>query len=182
MSLSNASATARRNATSFLFSRLFLSGKDTHRSLSPEHLLSSGRHVIRLEAKVPLELFERRRGPERLHADDSPRCADVTFPSKGRRLLYGDARGHLGWQHAVPVLLSLVIEDVPGRHRDYPRADTLSSELLVGFNGENDFTARRDENHFGITAGGISEHVSAARNSRRRRVLGSIQSRQRLAR
>src|SRR5215510_10038320 len=182
MSLSNASATARRNATSFLFSRLFLSGKDTHRSLSPEHLLSSGRHVIRLEAKVPLELFERRRGPERLHADDSPRCADVTFPSKGRRLLYGDARGHLGWQHAVPVLLSLVIEDVPGRHRDYPRADTLSSELLVVFHGENDFAARGDENHFGIRAGRFGEHEGPPRPSRCRGVFVPFRGRKGLGR
>src|SRR5438034_11770121 len=53
----------------FLIPQLFLGGRD---------------QFVRLEAELFLELLERRRSAERLHADDAPRLTDVALPSQGR--------------------------------------------------------------------------------------------------
>ena len=76
-----------------------------------------------------------RRGAERLHADDAAAPADISLPAESRGLLDRDARRHVGRQHAVPVLLCLVLENIPRRHRDHARADALGEQLLVGLHG-----------------------------------------------
>src|SRR5215467_10143066 len=113
-----------------------------------------------------LQLLERRRRSERVHANDLPRGAHVALPAESRRLLYCNARRHMRWQHTVPVLLRLVLEDVTRRHRDYARADALREQLLVGLYDQTDFAARGDEEYLGVAAGGVGEHVGAACDSR----------------
>ena len=59
----------------------------------------------------------------------------------------------VGRQHAVPIFLCLVLEDIPGRHRDDARADALGEQVLVSIHGKTDFTAGGDEDHLGLPAG-----------------------------
>src|SRR5262249_17794419 len=105
-----------------------------------ELCLCSCSHLVWLETKFPLELLERRRRPERVHADNTARPADVALPPERRGLLHRDARCHLWRQDGILILLRLLFEDVPGRHRDHARPDALSDELLVGLHSETDFT------------------------------------------
>src|SRR5712692_4826434 len=122
-------------------------------ALSPaEQFLRRRRHEVRLEAELSLEFFERCRRPERFHADNAARPANVSFPSESRCLLHRDTRRHLGWQDLILILLCLMLEDIPGRHRDHARADALSAELLVRLHRETDFTPRGDKNHFRVPA------------------------------
>src|SRR5262245_48518447 len=65
--------------------------KMTRGSPLGQQLLRGPHHAVRLEAELPLELLERGRGPERLHANDTARLADVALPAQGRRLLHCDA-------------------------------------------------------------------------------------------
>src|SRR5437764_14056967 len=88
-------------------------------------------HVVRLEAELSLEFFERRRRPERFHADNAARPANVSLPAESRGLLHRDARRHLRWQDLILILLCLMLEDGPGRQRDNTRADALSEELIA---------------------------------------------------
>src|SRR5262245_41534310 len=117
-----------------------------------EQFLRSRHYLVRLEAELSLELLERRRRPERFHTDHVARPANIAFPAESRCLLHRDARRHLRGQDLILILLCLMLEDVPRRHRDHARADTLSDELLVGFYSQTDFTPRGDQNHFRIPA------------------------------
>src|SRR5262249_7624468 len=107
--------------------------------------------MLWLESEVPLEFFERRRGAERLHAEDQARVTGVSLPSEGRRLFYSDACLYAGRQHAVPVILCLVFEDLPGRHRDYPRTDAFDQQFLMRIYSETDFTTCSDKDYFRIS-------------------------------
>src|SRR5262245_40210057 len=98
-------------------------------------------HSVRLEPKFPLELLEWRRRPKRVHADHAARPADVALPPERRGLLYRDARCHMRWEDGILIVLRLLLEDVPGRHRDHTRPNALSDELLVGLYSKTDFTA-----------------------------------------
>ena len=52
-------------------------------SLIPAQLLLCGRnHLVRFESVLPLQFLERRRSPERAHADDVTGGADVSLPPK----------------------------------------------------------------------------------------------------
>src|SRR5205807_4081840 len=53
-------------------------------SRSPQQILRRSYDLVRFEPELPLQLLERRRRPKRVHADDAPRRADVSLPSKGR--------------------------------------------------------------------------------------------------
>src|SRR5262249_38712893 len=72
--------------------------------------------ALRLEAVFSQELLERRRGAECLHADDAARLAYITLPAESGGLLYRHARGDLGRQHARPIRLALILEDIPRWH------------------------------------------------------------------
>jgi hypothetical protein len=52
-------------------------------SRSPEQILRRSYDLVRLEPELPLQLLKGRRRPKRVHADDAPRRADVSLPSKG---------------------------------------------------------------------------------------------------
>src|SRR5215470_17857529 len=83
----------------------------------PAQLLLCGRdYLIWLEPELPLQFLEWRRSPEGMHANDLTGGADVSVPSQSRSLLDSDARRHVRRQHAVPVLLGLLVENLPGRH------------------------------------------------------------------
>src|SRR5213592_3912233 len=114
--------------------------------------LSPPQHPVWLETEFPLELLERRRSSESLHPDHMAGSADVSLPSESRGLLDCDARLHVGWQHAVLILLGLVVEDVPGRHRHHSRANALGEQCFVSTHGETDFAPRGDQDHFGVAA------------------------------
>src|SRR5262245_14876290 len=87
-------------------------------------------HALGLESEFSLQLLERSRRTECVHANDTAGFpADVALPAESRGLLHRDARRHLGRQHAVLICLRLVLEDVPGRHRDHARR---SEERRVG--------------------------------------------------
>src|SRR5215831_16802638 len=103
-----------------------------------EELLRDLRHTLRLEPVFSQQLLERGRRAKCLHADDAARPADVAFPTEGRGLLDGDARGDVGRQHAVLIRLRLMLENIPGRHGDHARADALREQLLVGVDTETD--------------------------------------------
>jgi hypothetical protein len=50
---------------------------------SGQLLLCSRNHMVWLESELPLELLERRRCTERVHANNASRRANVFFPAKG---------------------------------------------------------------------------------------------------
>src|ERR1700752_1384845 len=83
------------------------------RSVLAEQLFRCRNHSIRLEAEFVLQLFQRRRSAKCLHADDTTGQADVPFPAECRCLLDGNPRRHLRGQHAIAILLTLTLEDVP---------------------------------------------------------------------
>src|SRR6266849_6118703 len=75
-----------------------------------------------------------------------------------------------------------MLEDVPGRHGDHPRTNTFGDQLFMSFHRHADLAPRGDEDHLGNPAGSIGEYISAARDTGRRRVPGSVQRRERLQR
>ena len=75
-----------------------------------------------------------------------------------------------------------MVEDFPGRHRNYPGSNALREQLVVGLQGQNDFAAGSDKDDLGFTAGGVGENISTMCHTRRRCVLGSVKGRQGLAR
>src|SRR5579862_7314540 len=94
-----------------------------------QEFLRNGGQAVRLEAEFPLEFLERRRGSEGRHSYYAARRANVALPSKCGSLLDGDARANIRRQDAIPVLPGLMLEDVPGRHGDYARADAFGEQL-----------------------------------------------------
>src|SRR5262249_31539050 len=137
---------------------------------------------LRLKTKFPLELLKRGRGSKHSHADDAAEWPDVTLPAKGRCLLDRDTQFHRRRQHAVTILKSLVIKDVPRRHRNNARPNALQKQRFVCIYSQTDFTARCDQNDLRVPSRRIGKHISAARHSGCRRVFGAIQSRKRLPR
>ena len=80
----------------------------------PGHLLPGrGDDVLRREAELLLQLLQRRRRAEGLHADPCPVAADVALPAERRGLLDRHARRHRRRQHAVAVLLVLLARTAP---------------------------------------------------------------------
>src|SRR5260221_14479133 len=86
-------------------------------SLAPEHFQGSGDDLVRLEAELALQLLERRRRAEGLHADDPAVVTHITLPPQRRRLFDGQPRLDGSRQHLFAIGLRLVLEDVPRWHR-----------------------------------------------------------------
>src|SRR5205085_854905 len=76
------------------------------RSPSDERL-RLGDDAVGLEAELALQLLERRRRAERLHADDAARGSNVALPAERRALLDREPRRHGRRQHTVAVRLRL---------------------------------------------------------------------------
>src|SRR5262245_65700634 len=65
--------------------------------LLAEQLPDGIRHTLRLEPEFSVQLLERGRRTECVHADDTAGLpADVALPAEGRGLLHRAARRHLG--------------------------------------------------------------------------------------
>src|SRR5262245_26026436 len=152
------------------------------RSRLAQELLGGRSDAVGLEAELLLKRLQRRGSPERPHTDDAAGAADVPLPPERGGLLHGYPRLHAGRQHAVTILLGLPIEDLPRRHRDDARADALGEQLPVSLHGQTELAPRGDEDHFGIAAGRIGEHVGATRDPCRGGVREPIERRQWLPR
>src|ERR1700722_2549042 len=68
--------------------------------------------------------------------------ADIAVPAEHRPLLDGEARLHRGRQHAIPIGLRLLLENVPGRHRDNARSNSLSGQRFMGLDDQRHLAAR----------------------------------------
>src|SRR5262245_45052264 len=86
------------------------------RSSPAQKFPGRGYDALGFEAILALELLERRRGTERVHADDASAPADIAFPAERGRLLDRDTRGAARWEYAVAIFLRLRFENIPGRH------------------------------------------------------------------
>jgi hypothetical protein len=75
-------------------------------------------------------------------------CRDLGKDDQGRGLVHRNARGDVGRQDAVLVRLRLMLENIPGRHRDHERANALREQLLVSVDTETDLA----ENTIGMVA------------------------------
>src|SRR5262245_31656467 len=100
-------------------------------SLAPKQLQTGVDNALRFKAEFALQLLQRRGGAEGLHADDSSVGADISLPSQDRSLLDGDPRLHAYWQHPFSIRLRLVLEDVPGGHRDDTGANPSGRQRFV---------------------------------------------------
>src|SRR5205085_784377 len=97
----------------------------------PQLLPRRGSHLLDRKPKLLLQLLQRRRRPERLHADDRPGRAHVLVPAERGRLLDRHARLHTRRDHALAVLRGLVLEHVPRGHAHHAGLDPFALELLV---------------------------------------------------
>src|ERR1043166_2677267 len=105
----------------------------------PKQFLGRRHHLVWFEAKLSLQFLKRCRRAKSFHADHAPRPADIALPSESRCLLHRDARGHLRRQNFILILLCLMLEYVPRRHRYHARSDSFGNKLLVGFYSKTDF-------------------------------------------
>src|SRR6202035_693630 len=106
----------------------------------------------------------------------------IPLPSEYGSLLDGDAGSYTRRQDAIPILLRLMLKDIPGRYGDYPRTDAFGQQLFMSVHSDADFASRGHEDHLGDSAGSVCEHVSAARHTGRRSILAPVQNWERLSR
>src|SRR6266850_3484744 len=105
------------------------------RSLLAQQLLGRCHDAVGLEAELLLKRLQRRGRAKRPHADDVPGAADadVALPAERGGLFHRHPRLYVWWQHAVTILLRLMLEDLPRRHRDDASADPFREQLAVRF-------------------------------------------------
>ncbi len=87
--------------------------------------------VFRKKAELFLQFFQRRRCPERLHADASAVAAYIPRPAESRRLFHRDARRDRIRQDLLAILrmiAAVMLEDLPRWHAHYPSLDPLGLE------------------------------------------------------
>src|SRR5881296_43194 len=95
-------------------------------------LRSGGRdHVLHGEAELLLQLLQRRRRTEGLHADARALGPDVPIPPEPARLLHGYPSRDVGGNYAVPIRRRLLLEQLPRRHADDAGPHARGAELLV---------------------------------------------------
>jgi hypothetical protein len=90
------------------------------------------------------------------------------MPAERAGGLHRDARPHRGRQHAVAVGLILLGEAIQARHAHEPPADAVRLEQLERLVRLMDLRARSHEDHLGVAAVAVVQHVGAALD----RVLG----------
>ena len=108
------------------------------------------RYPVGGEAELDEQLFQRRRRPEGVHADDGAVITDVAVPAQCRGLLHGDAGGHRRRKHFVAVLLGLAIEEFPAGHAHDPGADAVGLQFLAGGQRQVDFRTRCQQDDVGL--------------------------------
>src|SRR5262250_1937529 len=94
---------------------LYSCGCGAQRTARPisDQFFRDGHDAVRFEAEFLLKLLERRRSPERLHANDAASGTNISLPAESRGLLDRNARLYIRRQDAVAILLRLMLEDVP---------------------------------------------------------------------
>ena len=75
-----------------------------------------------------------------------------------------------------------MLENVPGRHRDNARSDSLSCQRFVGLDDQSNLAPRSNEDDLGGAIRSVRHDISAARDTRGGCIFASIECRQRLAR
>src|SRR5260370_17115695 len=78
-----------------------------------EQLLRDLGDALGLEPVFSQQLLERGRRAKCLHADDAARPANIAFPTEGRGLLHGDARGDVAPHHALLIRLPFMLANTP---------------------------------------------------------------------
>src|SRR5882762_11006292 len=121
------------------FSLTFLGGIFSLAFRLSNLFLGRGDDVLHGEAEMFLKILQRRGGSEAAHADAVARHADVARPSECRGHLDGDAGLHPGWQYGIPVGLILFFEQLPRRHADDARLDSLFRKPLERVHAKVDF-------------------------------------------
>ena len=104
--------------------------------------------------------------PEAPNVLDRDRRVDPARPAEARRRLDGDLQ-HVRRQHRLAVLLALLLEELPARHRDDTRRDALLGEQVARLERRRHLGAGRDEHHVGRVD--VREHVGAPAQARGRR-------------
>src|SRR2546429_1039861 len=111
-------------------------------------LRSGGRdHVLHGEAELLLQLLQRRRRTERLHADARALGPDVTIPPEPARLLHRYPSRDVGRNHAVPIGLRLLLEQLPRRHADDAGPHARGAEPLVRLDAQDRKSTRLNSSH-----------------------------------
>src|SRR5580658_6498427 len=134
-------------------------------SPAPQHLLRRGDDSFRLEPEFLLQLLERSGAAEGLHTDDLAGGPDIAVPTQGRSLLDCDTSGNPGRQDAVAIRLRLMLEDVPGRHGDHARANSLGQQRLVRIDDERNLAARGNQDDLGRAIRRVRHDIGAAGNA-----------------
>src|SRR5881394_2630457 len=88
-----------------------------------EHVAGRLGDLVRAEAELVLQILERGRAAEGVHADPLSGRADVAIPAERRGLLDRDARRHARRQHLVAVGVVLAVEQLPAGQADDARAE-----------------------------------------------------------
>ncbi len=120
--------------------------------------------------------FKRGRGAEGVHADLGAGLAGVLLPAEGRGLLDVDPGVDVGRDHALLILLGLVLEEVPGGHADHPGLDPLGLEGLVGPDAELDLGAGGHQEDVGLAVLGVGEDVGPLGHAGGGGVLGPVEA------
>ena len=90
-----------------------------------------------------------------------PGGADVIGPAEGRGLFHRDPRRDLRRQHAVAILLRLIVEQFPRRHAHHARLDALRLELFVRFDAQRHFAAGRQQEHVRLAVRRVGQDIGA---------------------
>src|SRR6266705_5773371 len=111
-------------------------------------LRSGGRDdVLHGEAELLLQLLQRRRRAERLHADARTLGPDVTVPPEPARLLHGYPSRNVGRNYAIPIRLRLLLEQLPRRHADDAGPHARGAELLVRLDAQGHLASGSEQQY-----------------------------------
>ena len=117
--------------------------------------------------------------PKRSTATDAP-ASPIQRSQPSEIPASTDSRApHVGRNHLVAVLLRLLGEELPARHRDDADVDVHRERGLVG---HAHLGAGREQHDVGLAVAGLPERVRAAKRPLGRSDLGAVERRQLLAR
>src|ERR1700730_623126 len=143
-------------------------------------LLRRSTHLRRGESEFCEQILEWRRRAECGPAHPRARGADVAIPADHRTHFHGYARLDVGWENAIAVGLTLLLEELPRRHADHARRNAVPPEFLIGVDAECDLAAGADQDHRGPAVRDVSENIGTAADPRGRGVAGAVERRERL--
>ena len=123
------------------------------------------------------------RGAEPGHADEAAAGPDPSFPAEAAGCLAGHPGRDRGRQHALPVGLVLLGEEIPARHAHDPGTNALGGERRGRVEADLHLAAGADEDAVGpavgrLVRGGFEEHVGAPGHARGRAELRAVERRQ----